>query len=81
MITHTLGLLLHFSTDSDIDFDAQMNVAPITFSVGATQGSVECADIAFIDDDITEELECFVVAHSDEKVFIPVCIEDNDGRL
>ena len=66
-----------FSTEND--FDA---LASITFSTGAIQGSVACVNITFIDDDVTEQLECFTFALTTiDESFIPVCIEDNDGRL
>ena len=71
-----LFLFLNFSADNDLD---ELNVTLISFSIGATQGSVKCVNVTFIDDDVTEQLECFTFAAA--TAFVPVCIEDNDGRL
>ena len=40
---------------------------------------MKCVNVTFIDDDVTEQLECFTFAAA--TAFVPVCIEDNDGRL
>lgn len=50
----------------------------MVFAVGASEGSVECLDIVFAEDDQTEGLECFSL--NVDSIFVPVCIEDNDGN-
>ena len=36
-------------------------------------------DLAFVDDDLTEGLECFSFG-VDTVSFVPICIEDDDGE-
>ena len=54
-------------------------MAEVLFTVGASEGSTECLDIVIADDDQTEGLECFTLSF-DNGIFVPVCIEDNDGE-
>jgi hypothetical protein len=50
----------------------------VVFAVGASEGNTQCLDIAIADDDLTEGLECFSFSFDD--IFVPICIEDNDGK-
>lgn len=56
------------------------NSPSVLFAVGSSEGSRECLDIVFADDDQTEGLECFTLGF-DNGLFVPVCIEDNDGEI
>lgn len=58
-----------------------MNISSsvISFAAGATQGTTECLNITFIEDNLTEQLECFMVGVASNFLLIPVCIEDNNG--
>lgn len=51
----------------------------VLFAVGASEGSTQCLDIIIAEDDQTEGLECFSLGF-DNGIFVPVCIEDNDGK-
>ena len=46
------------------------------------QGSAECVNITFVDDSLSELLECFTLRAGflDAFVSVPVCTEDNDGK-
>lgn len=62
---------------NEISFEPE-NITEVVFAVGASEGSVECLNIVFAEDDQTEGLECFSL--NVDSIFVPVCIEDNDGN-
>lgn len=74
--------LIHYSSSKTVDEAVFMfeNSTTVLFAIGSSEGSTQCVDIVFADDDLTERLECFSVGFSNG-LFGPVCIEDNDGEI